>query len=81
MNDKLFSSSGVLCHGEEATHKTLEQQIGKINFLKTRVKDIHGNLSKLKEKCSSMFIVSHARPISKKENKSKIKGRPKKLKK
>ena len=78
MNDKLFSSSGVLRHGEEATHKALEQQIGKINFLKTRVKDIHGNLSKLKEKCSSMFIVSYARPMSNKRKQKQNKRKAKK---
>ena len=80
MNDKLFSSSGVLRHGEEATHKALEQQIGKINFLKTRVKDIHGNLSKSKEKCSSMFIVSYARPMSKKRKQKQNKRKAKKAK-
>ena len=80
MNDKLFSSSGVLRHGEEATHKALEQQIEKINFLKTRVKDIHGNLSKLKENCSSMFIVSYARPMSKKRKQKQNKRKAKKAK-
>ena len=75
MKDKLFSSSGILPYGEEATHQALEQQFGRVNFLRARVKDIHGNLSKLKEKCSSMVVVSHAKPMSKK---GKIKGKLKK---
>ena len=58
MDNKLFNSSGKLQYGEEATHKAFEQQIGKIIFLQTRVRDIHGNHFKLKEKCSRLFTVS-----------------------
>ena len=65
---------------EKSPIKALEQQIGKINFLKARVKDIHGNLSKLKEKCSSMFIVSYVKPISKKRKQKQNKRKARKAK-
>ena len=44
MDSKLLRSLGKLKHGEEATHKVFEQQIGKITILQTRVRDINKNL-------------------------------------
>ena len=74
MDNKLFNSSGKLQYREEATHKAFEQQIGKITFLQTRVRDIHDNHFKLKEKCSRLFTVSYVKPMSKKGNKAKKKA-------
>ena len=66
MDNKLFNSSGKLQYGDEGIHKAFEQQIGKITFLQTRVRDIHDNLFKLKEKFSRLFTVSYVKPMSKK---------------
>ena len=71
MDNKLFNSSGKLQYGKEATHKAFEQQVGKIIFLQSRVRDILDNLFKLKEKSSRLFTVSYVKPMSKKGNKSK----------
>ena len=79
MDNKLFSSSGKLKHGEEATHKLFEQQIGKITNLQTRVRDINNSLTELKEKCSRLFKVQYSKPTSKKRKQNKIKAKQRKL--
>ena len=40
MDNKLFTSLGKLKHGEEATHKAFEDQIGKITALQTKVSEL-----------------------------------------
>ena len=80
MDSKLFNSSGKLQYGEEATLKAFEQKIGKITFLQTRVRNIHNNHFKLKEKCPMLFTVSYVKPMSKKGNKNKTEEKPKKVK-
>jgi len=78
MDNKLFSSSGKLKHGEEATHKLFEQQIGKITILQTRVRDINNSLTELKEKCSRLFKVQYSKPTSKKRKQKQNKRKAKK---
>jgi len=71
---------GKLKHGQEATHKVFEQQIGKITILQTRVRDINKNVMELKEKCSSLSKVQYFKPKSQKRNQKQNKRKANKAK-
>lgn len=80
LDGKLFSSTGKLKSGEEATHKFFETQFGQIKIIYNKVNEIVKQLVELKEKCARMFKATYSKPKSKKRKQKQNQRKAKKAK-
>ena len=76
LDSKLFSSTGKLKSGEEATHKFFEKQLGEVVLLHRKVTEINNQLTGLQENFTRLFKVTYSKSQVENENRNKTRGRP-----
>ena len=80
LDSKLFSSTGKLKSGEEATHKFFEKQLGEVVLLHRKVTEINNQLTGLQEKFTRLFKVTYSKSQSRKRKQKQNKRKAKRAK-
>ena len=80
LDSKLFSSTGKLKSGEEATHKFFEKQLGEVVLLHRKVTEINNQLTALQETFTRLFKVTYSKSQSRKRKQKQNKRKAKRAK-